>query len=191
MEGKPIIERNELVPYEQSFKLAVQLMDRKRQGLALADNENFGRSDIPDFIQSIPDTIKSRFFGHGITREGKYRDRADRLAAFINILDNNTIKGDYGPLLGGQPSAYTNVDLLILSHLDKHLGTFEGVGEPVGGSKLTTNNIGWVADVGAYVVGNKYSPIIDELKKLYPNKNIIRADEISDFVSEEIRHKNS
>ncbi len=120
------LESNEgqkpLVPYEQSFALATELMQKHHDLLVLADNENFGHADTAEVIREIPEIFKRRFYGHGITRIGKHGTNADKLAAFINILDNDTIIGDYGPLIGGQFGAWHGADLLILSHADTHLG---------------------------------------------------------------------
>ena len=173
-----------LVSYEQSFALATKLTKQYHDELVLADNENFGHANTRDFIKQIPEEIREKFYGHGITRVGKHYTNADKLAAFINILDNDSIKGDYGKLVGGQFGAWASADLLILSHYDTHLGIPKGT--PGDGQGLIQNEIGWVANIGAYIVSNKYYPVLNELKKLYPGKNIIRADEISQYIDREV-----
>jgi len=92
-------------------------------------------------------------------------------------LENSTIKGDQGPIGGGQLGAYTNVDFLIVSHVDVDL---------FGGQDFVKNEIGFVSNIGAYVIGSRFYPIIDELKFMYPDRNIIRADSIFEYVNKEI-----
>ncbi len=153
----------------------------------MADNEDFGRRDIPEVFRHIPEEVGKRFYGHGITRIGKYHTDFDKLAAFINILDNESIVGDYGSLNGGQLGVFKNADFLILSHCDTHLGTTQGtVGD---GRGLVKNEIGWVANIGACVVSNKYHPILEELRRLYPDKNIITAQEIPQYLNREVNRK--
>jgi hypothetical protein len=171
-----------LIPYEQSFSLASQLEQKHHDELVLAERPTFGKSNMPDVLSKLPNEVRARFYGHGVTRGGKNKSSADKLAAFINILDNSTIKGDQGPLESGQLGAYTNVDFLIVSHLDRHLNKED----QDRGSAQIRNEIGWVADIGAYVIGSRYYPIIDDLKVLYPDKNIIKADEIPGYVNSEI-----
>lgn len=177
-------EVKNLVSYEKSFALAQRLYEQYHDELVLADNENFGRRDTIDTIRQIPDEVKERFYGHGITRSGKNRTEFDKLAAFINILDNESIIGDYGSLKGGQHGVFSNADFLILSHCDTPLGTAQS--DTGDGKGLVKNEIGWIANIGAFVVSNKYVPILEALKKIYPDKKIITTKEIPEYISEEI-----
>lgn len=161
-----------LISYDESFAHAKVLHDQYHDQLVVAENKDFGKSTMIDCLGKIPDEIKRRFNGHGIKRGGKYGTEADKLAAFINILENETIIGDSGPIGGGQLGAYTNVDFLILSPKDT----------PLLSRDSKRNDIGLEAHIGAFVVGNRYYPIVEELKKRYPNRNIIRADELGDFM---------
>jgi hypothetical protein len=170
-------EEKSLVLYQESLVLATKLYDEYKDDLAKAQMDNFGRANMSEYINQIPKEVAEKFYAHGITRG----TQTTNLAVFMNILANDSIKGDYGALIGGQFGAWTRSDLLILSHYDRHLGV-SGDGD----SRLKKNEIGWVADIGAYVISNKYYPVLDELKKLYPGKNIIRADEIPQFVSQEV-----
>jgi len=175
------------VPYEYSFEVATKLLKQYNRELALADNDNFGNRNTPEIIYELPEEITERFYGHGITKAGPNCTHADTLAAFINILDNNAVKGYYGPLSGGQFGAYANSDFLLISHCDTELGILETGIE--NGNKLVQNEIGWEGNIGAYVVSNKYYPIIEELRKLYPDKNIIKADEVPQYLAQEIAKK--
>ena len=183
-------QENPLISYDQSFALATRLFKEYHDKLTLADLENFGHANTGDFINKIPTDLREKFIGHGITRGGKYHTEADLLAAFINILDNSTIKGDCGSLISGQLGAFARADLLILSHYNTHLISKNSLDNTESqGKYMVHNEIGWIANIGAYVVSNKYYPILDELKKLYPDKNIIRTDEIVKYVEKETGEK--
>ncbi len=165
-----------LVPYEQSLALATELYKKYHDELMEASFENFGNSNIDKFLDLIPKEIQKEFIGHGITRGAGLGN----LASFINILDNSTIKGSSAPLAGGYGS-YTQGRIFILSHFKKPLFLRKLETE----REYIMNEIGLVSDIGAYVISCAYYPILDELKKLYPDKNIIRADEIPKYIENE------
>ena len=43
------------------------------------------------------------------------------------------------------------------------------------------NEIGWEADIGAIVVNTKYYPLVEEFKEMFPDVNIIKANELSEY----------
>jgi hypothetical protein len=167
-----------LTPYEDSLSDATKLYGEYRKELIEAENQNFGHSDTNNFIKIIPLAIQEKIYCHGITRG----DGIQNLAALLNILSNETVKGDYGPL-SGIAAGWSSADIILLSHYNKQLGIIDE--NNIRNNQLVKNEIGWKANVGAYVISNKYYPILNELKKLFPDKNIIRADEIPRFVDEE------
>ncbi len=183
MEKNPQTKEAKVVSYEESLALAEQLDEQYKTLLIQAGMENFGHSNIPDYLRQIPDEEKNRFSAHGITRG----NRVTNLAALLNILSNNAIKGMYGKLAGGHGGGWTNCDLLLISHYDRELGVLK-TDQTRGGDRLEKDEIGFIADVGAFVISNKYYPVIDDLKKIYPDKNIIRAEDIPQFIDGELKH---
>lgn len=164
-----------LAAYQESLGCAVKLFEEHKGELDTAFAACFGQTDMSRYLRLIPENIASRFSGHGITRG----DRVTNLAMFLNIVANDSLKGDYGKLSGGGYTAWTNSDFFIISHYNKDLGIRDEAGN------LHKNEVGFTADIGAYIVCNKYYPIIEELRRMFPNKNIIKAEEIADFVSVE------
>lgn len=165
-----------LVPYQESIDSAAKLIEDNKEKLDAAIMECYGQTDMARCIRKIPETIACAYSGHGITK-GTY---LTHLAMFLNIISNSSIKGDYGKLSGGGYTAWTNSDFFILSHYNQDLGIRDSAGN------LLKNEVGFVANVGAFVVGNKYYPIIDDLRRMFPNKNIIKAEEVPNFVSSEV-----
>ncbi len=181
---KPATEQREqkLVYYKESLGFAEKLLER--YGEKIKENlskdvdgwdetyTDYQRS-IDHFLEQIPDDILNRYQAHGITR----KDEIDRLAAVLNILANSSIKGWSGRLGGetGGYGAYKNADYLVISKLDKPLSIKNEKGE------TRFNEIGWEADIGAFVVDTKYYPLVEELKAMFPTTNIIKANELPKY----------
>ncbi len=72
--------------------------------------------------------------------------------------------------------AFTKGDFLVVSKFDKSLPMRD---EKEGG--LKNNEIGWEADIGAFVVDVHYYPLVDELKSTFPGVNIIKANELPGY----------
>lgn len=180
-----------LVPFEQSLELAKKLIEQYTQELSdiqIPDNMPeedrravaWGKSAIRHFFNKIPKETLERFEGHGIFR----RDYEGNLGAFINILQNRSVKGDSAKLENsGYYNANTSADFFIVSHADKPLPVYV---EKSDRTQVARNKIGGLADVGAFVVNTLYYPIVDELKTMFPEANIIRANEIPEYVAKEI-----
>lgn len=164
-----------LVPFSQSLDLAKKFHTEHRN--EIIEGELDRHQTIRKALDKIPQELKIRFYGHGITRNTE----TEQLAAFLNILENNTVKGDFGRIGDphGQVGAWTSGHLLIVSPVDAFLGI-----KKEDGFNIVRNEIGWTANIGAYVVGGKYYAILDELRKLYPGKNIIRADQLGEYMKE-------
>jgi len=161
-------------------------------GVEGVDGIRFAKRDaIRPVLKQFSEEDLQRFSGHGISR-GLHENI---LAAFINILENSFIKGDVGHInvhakgdYGSRTHSDTNADFFIISHADKRLGLFP---KNETDKKLLYNKGAWAADAGAFVVNYDFYPIIDELRKMYPYANIVKANELSDFIEKELQQANS
>lgn len=200
MEKVPENQEKLLVPFEESLKLARQLLSRHEAGMREMISEEyvpasdwpavmFGKSPISYFLRQFPEDIRARFEGHGIYKiPGKYAGLKAwefHLAAFLNILQNGAVKGDSARIAkSGFYDAITSGDFLLISHADQSLPRYQ---EDSGrGRGPLTNKVGWIVDVGAYVVGTQFYPMIDDLKEMFPSANIIRANELPEYIKREI-----
>lgn len=135
----------------------------------------FGKSGISLYLKDVPEEVQKRFVGHGITRQ----DATGNLAALISIIQDNVLKGDSAPLRGSpQQDAFSTADFFIISHLDKQL------------ISVRTPNGQATVDVGAYIIDTKFYPLVEKLKGLFPNANIIRANELADYIAAELASAN-
>jgi hypothetical protein len=189
-ESQPEVERK-LVSIEESRRIAIDLLTRfktelqqhyqavsymtedveKEEGIW---NSTSGTDAISGFLERIPEEVKKDFWGHGITKG----NNEFKLTAFLNLLANKSVKGEEGPLKGYM-SAYSNASFFIISRYRQHLSMREG------DAKVKSNEIGWVADVGAFVVNYDHYPIIDELRKMFPGERIIKASELPEYIASE------
>jgi hypothetical protein len=183
-------ESTELVSFEESLRIARDLFDRHAKELAefqVPDNQllterereatKFGRSSIKHYLSKFPPEVLERFSGHGVFRG----DPEKNLAILINILQNQTIKGDSARLVNsGYYDAGKDGDVLLLSHIDQALGIHDEEGNQI------SNSIGWKADIGAYVVNSRLYPVIDDLRAFFPTANIIKANELPNYIDHEI-----
>ena len=103
---RPGAEKQEtsIVPYEQSRKLAEELLARFRKeidGNLHKDVDGWGephtsfQKSIRHFLEQIPEDVLRHYTAHGVTRH----DEIGRLTAALNILANKRIKGWYGRLM--------------------------------------------------------------------------------------------
>jgi hypothetical protein len=183
-ESNPEVEKN-ITSIESSEKLAKELLSRHESEIRdnlQKDVDGWGNpyTDYQDstrhFLEMIPEVIRQRYYGHGITRKGE----ADRLAAVLNIMANKSIKGECGPLSGANSpmiDAYQRrTEFLVISKIDNQLplkpSTFNKLGQ-------------WKADIGAVIVNVKYYPLVNELRELYPEVNIIKANELQEYFLKE------
>lgn len=157
-------QEKKLVSYEESQKLAAELLKRFQN--EIADNEqkdvdSWGepytdfQTSTEHFLKRIPEDILKHYGAHGITR----KSTIDRLAGALSILANKSIKGSYGPL-GGETygyGAYKNANFLVISKFDKPL-MFRR--EESSKEEPIFNEIGWEADIGAFVVDVHFYPIV-------------------------------
>ncbi len=179
------MSQGELVSYEKSKKIAEDLLVRFKNeilanmqkdidgwGPAYADFQN----SIQHFLKKVPENILGHYGAHGVTKG----DELDNLAGALNILANHSMKGWYGPLGRGEGgyNAYRTGDFLVVSKFDKSLGVKE---ERSGEKKAVLNAIGLKVDIGVLVVNVHFYPLIEELKKMFPDVKIIKANEIPGY----------
>lgn len=188
MEDIPEVSNEKLpIPFEESLRVATDLLARYpetgKMGAPpeneLSDEErgllDFGKNGISHFLKPIPHSLQERFKGHGIY--GK--DDQGNLAVLINILQNKAIKGWASPLKNSGWQDTKMADFLVLSHIDKPL---KDEGE-------SRNAIGFVAKPGAYVLDVKFYPVIDELRRMFPDANIIHASDVGDYMQQQLDSK--
>lgn len=186
---KPIISP------EQSRKEAEELLAQHEQELLdnmykEVDGVEATYRDYPNliehFIKQVPEEQLKKFWGHGITRG---RD-IDQLAAAINILENKAMRGDSAQLKSVWQSAWTDGPFLVISVADKPLvpgETFEERGKNVikiGEHRYTGEDIKAIKiDIGALVVNAKFYPLVEDLRKRFPDVNIIYARDLPAYLS--------
>jgi len=194
MEDVPQNSEKQLIPYEQSTELAKRLLEKyhdELRGMLTIDNmpeqdreaARWGKSTTEYFIRKFPEETLERFTGHGVRRGDDER----KLASFINILQNHSIIGECAKLENsGYYDADIGSDLLIISHIDQPLPVYPETGTTDEKRWPIKNEIGWVANPGAFVVGMQFYPIIEELRSMFPTENIIRANEVEKYFKEEM-----
>jgi len=167
------------VSYERCLEEARELYNRYGKKMAEITYEEvdgvspFKKSLIRHFLSAVPPELQEQYFGHGITRGGN----VDMLAALLEILYNHSIRGDYARLAGsGFIDAYKFGSALIVSRRGEDLGRREG-----GRLKINSDRT-FDTDIGAVVLNRVFYPLIDELKKMFPNENIIKASEIAEYM---------
>lgn len=178
-------KEKELVPYEKSLELAKKLFEKYESQIRdnmYEDIDGWGnvytenQRSIRHFLEKIPDDVLKHYQGHGITRNSK----VEQLAGALSVMANKSIKGWYGPLGGetGGYGAYKTAELLAISKFDKGLPVTQEVNSR---QEQVFNEIGWKADIGAFVVDTRYYPMIEELKAMFPDVNIIKANELTEY----------
>jgi hypothetical protein len=183
-ESIPEVEQN-IASVESSEQLAKELLSRHESEIRAnlqKDVDGWGNpyTDYQDstrhFLETIPEVIRQRYYGHGITRKGE----ADRLAAALNIMANKSIKGECGPLSGANCpviDAYQHrTEFLVISKIDNPLPLKPSIFNKAGQ---------WKADIGAVIVNVKYYPLVNELRELFPEINIIKANELQEYFPKE------
>jgi len=173
-ENNSIFE-SKVVPFEQSLKLATKLYAEFEPAIrANLQKEMDGVKEFSDypnlirhFLRQVPDGEQERYAGHGITKTSGVIDNPTlgQLAAFLNILATGEIKGSRALLKNsGYIDALTGGPFIILSHRDKDF--IEGQRQ----------------SIGAAVVNAEFYPLVEKLKELFPDINIIRANEMPDYM---------
>ena len=122
------------------------------------------------YLRDVPKEILENYYGHGITRG---RD-LEWLTAALNILSNVGIRGDVSKLAGsGFIDAYSDGAFLAVLEKDN---PFPG-GKPQKPDETGLFRI----NLGALIVNTKFYPLVDELRKMFPGRKIIKANEIPEY----------
>jgi hypothetical protein len=174
---------NPEVSYKESCLLARDLLLKYKQEIMnnyfMKDVDNIGglqeegeyRDAITYFMSKVDNSERKLYSGHGvIPRE----DELYQLGAGLNILANKRIIGSIGHLdkEEGFNSAWTrNADFFILSQK----------GKPLRGEIQTISKNGWNANIGAFVVNTHFYALVDEFKNMFPDVNIIKANELENY----------
>ncbi len=164
-----------LVPYEVSLTQAKQLYKKYWEQIAQQNKEKdpYGRGLKLD---KVPVETLKHYNGHGITRG----DEEQTLAALLNILANRTIKGWEGPIGSSGYNAWAGGDFMIISKPDSSLAIREN-------GKTKVNDIGMEVDIGGVIVANRMRPIIEELRRLYPDIEIVSNEDAPEYLSSKLK----
>lgn len=171
-----------LVSVEDSRNQAAVLLEKYQQEILSQSGQDVNgwherfvtesyQNAIRHYLREVPKEILQQFWGHGITRG---RDE-DRLTAALNILSNSVVKGDCSQLASSYISAYDDGDFLLI--LDK-----ENPFPPrLSDGTRNRNQLGLKVNFGTLVVNTKFYPLVEDLKKFFPHRDIIKASELPDF----------
>lgn len=188
-----------LYPEEQKPDKTISLdtneLNEKIKQLGTPPKRRFGsRADFDvsrsawHAIKDLPVDILKRYDAHGSAR-GEGFDHA------IRILETNATKGFFAPLAGGAEGAattpYYDGCMLVVSKRgasplainDKKTITVEITeGEKVMAAKEL--------NAGAFVISDHYRNYVEPLRAMYPNANILYAEELRDYILEQERIAN-
>lgn len=139
------------------------------------------------YLVSVPEDIQSQYWAHGVTR-----GRAlDQLAATLSILRNKAIVGDTSRLRkSGFQDAWTDGGFLLISKKDNELipgkTPEERARHRVVLGKKSAYSVDDVlaikVDIGAIVVNAEFYPLVEELRKRFPETKILYARGLSEYL---------
>ena len=132
---------------------------------------------IEDALGQIPHEILEHYYGHGITR----RTLQDQLIAIFVIAETHLLAGDTAPMTNQYIAPYSSGSAFVLSKKNKKL-VMDGDSEHTYSRDLISSSgekrFAFGVDIGTIVLNEILYPVADELKALYPETLIIRADEL-------------
>jgi hypothetical protein len=192
MESEPSGEQNQEVISLAKIRQKAEALLEKHKGQSLVTEGH--KEDFPSepyvgvqqainhFLGEIPPETINRYSGHGITK-GTIEDR---LTALMTIAEKKLIAGweAHFSYDRGQPSAYTEGSALVVSKIDSTLMK-KVDGKPVihqmddGGRKIRAHEV----EIGTIILNSEFYPLIDELKVMYPDETIIKANEASAYIN--------
>lgn len=190
-----IPQPKQVISPEQSRKEAEELLAQHEQELLdnmykEVDGVEATYRDYPSliehFIRQVPEEQLRRFWGHGITR-GR---NIDQLSSALNLLENKVMIGDSAQLKSVFQSAWTDGPFLVISEKDRALvpgETFEERSKnlvKIGVHRYTGEDIKAIKiNIGAFVVDAKFYPFVEDLRKRFPDVNIIYARDLPAYLS--------
>lgn len=150
-----------------------------------------GEQQIDAALKQFSPELLHEFWGHGITKGQKI----DKIASLIGVLKTHAIKGDTAPLANsGHLNAYTDGAFLLISRKGKGLIEYESdsrtpVFVDLGEEVSSGSRKGVKVSIGAVVANGHYEPLVDSLREMFPNENIIRASELPGYIKREMETK--
>lgn len=146
-----------------------------------------GKGVIEDHIRQFTPEVLNHYWGHGITKGNEI----DHLAAAISILANDAMRGSAAPLYhSGYVDAYTDGSFLIISHKGDQLIKRDENKRPqfvfLGENKSTGEGAKAIKiNPGAFVVNAVFYPLVEELRRMFPDSNILYANQLPAYIREE------
>ncbi|MFA6185563.1 MAG: hypothetical protein WC720_05480 [Candidatus Shapirobacteria bacterium] len=176
---KENLQEKSLVSFLDSLKEAEELEKKYEKDLdeqleKLNEDSIVPEEAIKYFIGKIPLEIKKKYLAHGVVHRGR-----DPLSATLNIMANKSLKGTFGEY-GSMFVPWDEADFLIVSKRDQNPFVLDDKGKV---QKVNLNNefLGHKIDIGAIVINTRYYPLVEELKKRYPDVNIIKANQVAEY----------
>lgn len=159
--------------FEEIKKQALDLLEAHKSELYASHDE-----DLMDYIAEIPDEVRKKYWGHGITRG----NTEDRLISLICALETESVAGYEGNLGAGSYSAWVGGPAMIISKPDKELMIKKDNKLIEREIKINDGNIikASKVDIGLVVLNDQFYSLWDDLKKMYPHIKIIKANQLPD-----------
>ena len=180
---QPQIKQENFVSVEESKKLAQELLTKYDSEIMLQAHKDINGWNMPfavemyqnaigHYLEEIPEETLGHYWAHGISRG---RD-LEWLAGALNVLANGGIKGDVGKLNGMFQGFMTQSSFLVILEKDNPF--------PNGKPEKPDETGLFKVNVGALIVNTKFYPLVDELKSMFPDRIIIKANEIPEYFAE-------
>lgn len=137
-------------------------------------------------LRQFSDSILEKYWGHGVDRG----DKKTQIAAALSILENRIMFGDASRIRNsGMVDAYTGGSLLVISRKDGPSliqGLKEGDLQRVRATMSDgEKQVGLRIDPGAFVFNKGFDVLVEPLREMYPDANIIYAAELPNYIQEQ------
>lgn len=169
-----------LVDEDSLQRAATDLFEQHRDEILRPDHD---RRSIARALEQFPDEVLHGYWGHGVTRGGEIGN----LAAALSMLQHNAFIGSSARLAGsGYVDAWSHGDFLALSKKDAMLSPSLANNKPQRVAfKFKSGQVkyGLRMDLGALVVSDQFVPIIESMRMMFPQANIIPAAELANYIN--------
>ena len=132
---------------------------------------------IEHALRQIPVNVIEHYYGHGIT----HGTLQDQLVAIFVIAETHLLAGDTASMTSQYIAPYSSGSALILSKRDKEL-VMQGDQEHTYGRDLVfasgEKRFALGVDIGVIVLNEVLYPVAEELRVMFPETLIVRADEL-------------